>query len=243
MRNWGQLFLMMGLVALIVMEVVGLTGEPEIDFVPAIPSDSSVQNFDFKPMSSPPQLTTRPLFRQTRRPPDAPVQDETPSIEQASSVPSVLQTLSEQVPAVPSVLQPPSERVPTIPSVLQTYSEQVPTPRHQLTAVVIMGNEAVAYLIDPVNLDLIRLSKGDQIDGWTLHEVFPDAVVLGYGPQQQARLELWADERKEEDSVHLNEDQDTQDDFDRPQGELSAPESLPAELPGRPVRGPRSRVR
>ena len=141
------------------------------------------------------------------------------------------------------MLQTPSEQAPTVPSVLQTYSEQVPTPRHKLTAVVIMGNEAVAYLIDPVNLDLIRLSKGDQIDGWTLHEVFPDAVVLGYGPQQQARLELWADERKEEDSVHLNEDQDTQDDFDRPQGELSAPESLPAELPGRPVRGPRSRVR
>lgn len=214
MRDRGQPFLMLGLASLIVIEVVGLAGEPKIDFAPATPPDFSAQSLDFKPMSSPPQLTTRPLFRQTRRPPEVPAPNELPPIEQT----------------------------PVVPSTSQAPPGQVPTFQHQLTAVVITGNEAAAYLVDPANLDLIRLRKGDQIDGWALHEVFPDAVVLGYGAQQRTRLELWTDARKEEFSVHLNEDQDAQGNFEHFQEEFSAPESLPAEPSGRPVRGPRSRV-
>lgn len=205
---------MLGLASLIVIEVIGLAGEPRIDFVPAMPADFSAQSLDFKPMSSPPQLTARPLFRQTRRPPEVPIQNELPPAEQTT--------------AVPSISQVPPERVPIF--------------QHQLTAVVITGNEATAYLVDPANLDLIRLQKGDRIDGWTLHEVFPGAVVLGYGTHQRTRLELWADARKEEFPVHLNEDQDAHGNFEHPQGEFSAPEPLPAEPPRRPVRGPRSRV-
>ena len=214
MRNWGQPLLMLGLASLIAIEVVGLAGEPKIDFVSTTSLDFSAQSLDFKPMSSPPQLTTRPLFRQTRRPPEVPAQNELPSIEQT----------------------------PTVPSTYQAPPEQVPTFQHQLTAVVITGNEATAYLVDPANLDLIRLRKGDQIDGWILHEVFPDAVVLGYGAQQRTRLELWTDTRREEFSVHLNEDQDAQGNFENSQEELSIPESFPIEPPRRPVRGPRSRV-
>ena len=203
---------MLGLASLIAIEVVGLTGEPKIDFVPATSLDFSAQSLNFKPMSSPPQLTTRPLFRQTRRPPEVPIQNEWPPIEQT----------------------------PTVPSISQTPPEQVPTFQHQLTAVVITGNEATAYLVDPANLDLIRLRKGDQIDGWVLHEVFPDAVVLGYGAQKLTRLELWTDEHREEFSVHLNENQDVQGNFELSQGEFSVPESVPAEPPRRPARGPRS---
>lgn len=215
MRNWGQPLLMLGLASLIAIEVVGLTGEPKIDSVPVTSFDFSAQSLNFKPMSGPPQLTTRPLFRQTRRPPEVPVQNELLPIEQT----------------------------PTVPSIAQTPPEQVPTFQHQLTAVVITGNEATAYLVDPENLDLIRLRKGDQIDGWVLHEVFPDAVVLGYGAQKRTRLELWTDERRAEFSVHLNEDQDVQGDFEHSQGEFSAPEFLPVEPPPRrPARGPRSRV-
>ena len=215
MRNRGQLLLMLGLASLIVIEVVGLAGEPKMDFVSAMPPDFSAQSLDFKPISSPPQLTARPLFRQTRRPPEVPIQDAIPPIEQT----------------------------PPVPTVSQASSEQVPPFQHQLTAVTITGNEAVAYLINPANLDMIRLRKGDQINGWVLHEVLPDAVVLGYGPQQRVHLELWADSRKEEFSAHLDEDQDAQGDFESFQGELSAPEPLPTEPPRRPVRGPRSRVR
>ena len=214
MRSQGQLLLMLGLASLAGMEVVALSGEPEVDFVSVVPSNFSAQSLDFKPMSSPPRLTARPLFRQTRRPPEALVWDETPPVEPTRSASSVS----------------------------QTFPEQVPPLRHQLTAVVITGSEAVAYLTDPVNLDLIRLREGDQIDGWILHEVSPDSVVLGYGAQQQARLELWADARKEEFSEHLDEDQDAQVDFHYFQGEFEAQKPLPAEPSGRPVRGPRSRV-
>ena len=214
MHNWGQLFLMLGLAFLVAIEIVGLSGEPEVDFMLAMSSDFSAQELDFKPMLGPPQLAARPLFRQTRRPPEIPVRDEAPSVE----------------------------LVPSVPSVPQTSSEQAPSLRYQLTAVVITGNEAVAYLINPADLGLIRLRKGDQIDGWTLHTVSPDSVVLGYGTQQQARLELWADARREEFSVPLSEDQDAQVDSQPSQGELSTPESFPAEPSGRPVRGPRSRA-
>ena len=214
MYNWGQLFMMLGLASLIVIEMVGVTEESKFDFVPVVPSDFSTKNLDFEPMSNPPRLTARPLFRQTRRPPEIPVRNVVQPIEQAPSVPVV------------------SKPTP----------EQVPTFQHQLTAVVITGNEAVAYLINPLNLDLIRLKKGDQIDGWTLRDVLPNAVVLGYGTKEQARLELWADTRKEEFSVHLNENQDAQVDLQHSQREFFVPESLPTEPPGRPVRGPRSRV-
>ncbi len=214
MRNRGQLFLMLGLASLVVIEVVGLAGEPGIDFVPAVPPDFSGQDLDFKAMSSPPQLVARPLFRQTRRPPEVPAQDEVTPVEPIPSAPFVPQASSEQVRALP----------------------------HQLTAVAITGDKAVAYLVDPENLDLIRLKKGDQIDGWTLHEVSPNSVVLGYGTQQQVRLELWADARREEFSVHLDEDQDMQVDFQHSQREFVAQDPFSAEPSGRPVRGPRSRA-
>lgn len=218
MHNRGQLFLMLGLASLIAIEVVGLAGDAEIGSVPA-PSDFSTRSLDFEPMSSPPQLTGRPLFRQTRRPPEIPVQDQTLPVEQT-----------------------PLEQIPSVPSVSQIPMEQAPLFQHKLTAVAITGDEAVAYMIDPASLDMIRLRKGDQIDGWTLHEVFPDAVVLGYGTQERTRLELWADTRKEESSVYPSQDQDAQDDFKHSEGEFSTPDSLPSESPGRPVRGPRSRV-
>lgn len=214
MRNRGQLFLMLGLASLVAIEVVALSGEPEVDLVSAMPPDFSAQGLDFEPVSSPSRLTVRPLFRQTRRPPEVPAQDDMLPGMATSSVSSVPQTSSEQV---------------------------LPL-RHQLTAVVITGSEAVAYLIDPVDLDLIRLRKGDQIDGWTLHGVFPDSVVLEYGTQQQARLELWTDAQREELSVPISEDQDGPIDFQDSQGEFSASELLPAESSGRPVRGPRSRA-
>lgn len=205
---------MLGLASLLVIEMVGLAREPKMDFVSAMSTDFSAQSLDFKPMSRPPRLTTRPLFRQTRRPPEVPVREE----------------------------MPPTEQTPPVPSALQVSSEQVPALQHRLTAVVITGDETVAYLVDLGNLELIRLRKGDQIDGWTLHELFPDAVVLGYGARQQTRLELWADARKEEFPVPLSEDQDAQDDFERSQREFSAPEPFPDESPRRPVRGPRSRA-
>ena len=214
-RSWGQLLLTLGLASLVAIEVVGMSGESGVDFMPAMPSDFSAQSLEFKSMSGPPQLTARPLFRQTRRPPEALSRNEVPPVESA----------------------------PFTPPASQTFSEQVPPLRHKLTAVVIMGNEAVAYLINPVDLDLIRLRKGDQVDGWTLYEVSPDSVVLGYGTQKQARLELWADAQKEEVLVHLNEDRDAQGDFEHSQEEFSSPESHPVEPPGRPVRGPRSRAR
>ena len=171
MRNWGQLLLMLGLASVLIIEAVGLTKDSESDFDPVSLRSFSVQSLDFKPMSRPPQLTARPLFRKTRRPPEIPVLDEVPPIEE-----------------IPQATPPAPQEIP----------ELVPTFRHKLTAVTITGNESVAYMVNPVNLDLIRLEKGNQIDGWVLHEVHPDAVVLGYGTEQRVRLELWADEHDED---------------------------------------------
>ena len=59
---------------------------------------------------------------------------------------------------------------------------------HVLSAVVITNEQAVAYLTHP-DTGLVRVAQGGTVDGWTLAEVRPDAVMLRRG-EQRSQLEL-----------------------------------------------------
>lgn len=84
----------------------------------------------------------------------------------------------------PMVFAPASD-VPEMPA--PPISQDVEL-RHVLSAVVITKEQAVAYLTHP-DTGLVRVAQGGTVDGWTLAEVRPDAVILKRG-EQRSRLEL-----------------------------------------------------
>ena len=73
---------------------------------------------------------------------------------------------------------------------------------HVLSAVVITNEQAVAYLTHP-DTGLVRVAQGGTVDGWTLAEVRPDAVILKRG-EQRSKLEL-RPENPEADSGSIAE--------------------------------------
>jgi len=91
----------------------------------------------------------------------------------------------------PPKVQEPNEGLADIEAIEKTQPEpeQVLTLNHSLTAVVITEEEAAVYLMSPHQSELIHLTYGDTVDGWTLSEIQPDAALFRHSAQQ-IRLEL-----------------------------------------------------
>lgn len=214
------LLVMAGLTALIAIELgAGAGNEGHNPPPPASPGTDLppvLPELAVTPLSNMDQTAARPLFSRSRRPPPPPPAE----VREEKAAPAV--------PSAPA--KPPPEPKPEF--------------HGELSATVISGDGASAYLSAPGEAALVRLRRGETLDGWRLVEVRPEAVVLEHGAHRiELRLrpleEMPGEPDETASGTRAPGGRDDMESAKRPRHEAA---DRPAESrpPRRPGRGPRS---
>ena len=208
----------MGLIALIAFEL-NVPADHVPQAAPIAPKSAAgdgpftLPKIALGPLARMNQTTTRPLFLHDRRPP-------------VIAPPPVVMQIPEAAPI----------REDPIP-------QPVPQFRHLLSAVVMEGDDASAYLHKRGEVGLARLRKGETLEGWRLIEIRPDAVMLIHG-EARTELELRPSEPSARAKVPAGVSRASRDQGENRGARTRGIQKVPDREPGihssqRPRRGPR----